>query len=100
MRLTKLRFAAQHHKSIDCITSPGKDRHSKFEVRFLLNVYHLHTIIKSNHRVRDPLYVTYSLMFLSPKVSLTFIHFYQKSDKDFPSTQFPINMGQMTKGFK
>ena len=31
------------------ITSPGKDQNSKSEVQFLLNVYHLHTTIKSKN---------------------------------------------------
>ena len=31
--------------------SPGKDQNSKFEIWFLLNIYHYHTIIKSeNHK--------------------------------------------------
>ena len=39
----------------------GKDQNSDFEVQFLLNAYHFHTIIKSNyHKLGDCLYSIFS----------------------------------------
>ncbi|XP_048952354.1 uncharacterized protein LOC112663468 [Canis lupus dingo] len=36
-----------------CITSPGKDQNSEFQVRFLLKVCHCHTLVRSkNHEVK------------------------------------------------
>ena len=47
---TSCGFPASWESIVLNITSPGKDQNSKFEVQFLLNVYHFHTIVKwKNH---------------------------------------------------
>ena len=52
----RLTATAQKHERVSIhIASLGKDQNSKFEVQFLLNVYHFHTIkkpknLKWNHR--------------------------------------------------
>ena len=39
---------SQHQERVSQhVASPGKNQNSKFEVQFLLNAYHYHTIIKS-----------------------------------------------------
>ena len=45
------------------VTNPEKDQNSKYKVRFLLNVYHIHTIVESKYRKLNPckLRTTYSV---------------------------------------